>query len=174
MLDIINKLAPFFEDCYERIGVREYSKLIKVSPPTASKILKGYEKAGLLEETKYRRYLFFNANRDSKEFIDLSRIYWRGRLDELMSFIVGKSVIEPAIVLFGSLSKAEVKKSSDIDLAVIGADNKADSAEDLRLSKFEKDLDRKVEVFRFRSLSDASKLPIWKAILNGYILKGRL
>ena len=49
MLEIINNLAPFFEDCYRRISVREYSKIIKVSPPTASKILMEYYKEGLLK-----------------------------------------------------------------------------------------------------------------------------
>ena len=35
MLNIINNLRPFIEDCYRRISVREYSRLLKVSPPTA-------------------------------------------------------------------------------------------------------------------------------------------
>lgn len=48
MLDIINNLKPFFEDCYRRINVREYSRLMKISPPTASKLLSKYHKLNLL------------------------------------------------------------------------------------------------------------------------------
>ena len=44
MLKIFNELKPFFEDVYREISVREYAKLTKVSPPTASTILKKYEK----------------------------------------------------------------------------------------------------------------------------------
>jgi len=46
MLNIINSLMPFFEDCYRRINVREYSRLRKSSPPTASKILFELNKEG--------------------------------------------------------------------------------------------------------------------------------
>ena len=48
MLNIINNLKPFFEDCYGRINVREYARIIKISPPTASKILLELNKEGLL------------------------------------------------------------------------------------------------------------------------------
>ena len=172
MLDIINNLAPFFEDNYARINIRRYSRLMKISPPTASKLLKGYERAGLLESSKYERYIFFNAKRDNKNFIDLSRIYWRNKLEDLSSFLMGRFTIEPAIVLFGSLSKAEVKIDSDIDLAVIGLNNGSELLKNADLIVFEKKLGRKIEIFEFKSLADTSKLPIWKAILNGYMLRG--
>lgn len=174
MLEIINNLVPFFEDNYARINIRRYSRLNGISPPTASKLLKGYRDAGLLESSKYELYMFFSAKRDSKDFIDISRIYWRDKLEGLISFLTSKFTVEPAIVLFGSLSKAEVKIDSDIDLAVIGINNGADLLKDTELAQFEKKLGRKIEIFRFKSLVDASKLPIWKAILNGYILKGAI
>lgn len=172
MLRILNNLTPFFEDNYARINIRRYSRLMEISPPTASKLLKSYEEEGLLESSRYERYIFFTANRDSKDFIDLSRMYWRSKLEGLISFLVDGLTIEPAVVLFGSLSKAEVKTDSDVDLAVIGLDNAQDHFKDTDLSKFEKDVGRKIEIFGFKSLMDASKLPIWKAILNGYILRG--
>ena len=172
MLDIINDLAPFFEDNYARINIRRYSRLMKISPPTASKLLKGYEREGLLESSKYERYIFFSAKRGNKNFIDLSRIYWSNKLEDLSSFLMGRFIIEPAIVLFGSLSKAEVKIDSDIDLAIIGLNNGSGSLKNADLTIFEKKLGRKIEIFEFKSLADASKLPIWKAILNGYMLRG--
>ena len=174
MLDIINNLTLFFEDNYVKINVRRYSRIMKISPPTASKLLKKYEEENLLESSKYERYIFFNAKRDSKDFIDLSRIYWRNKLKELSSFLISKSTSEPTIVLFGSLSKAEVKKDSDVDLAVISLNNLLSQLKDTELSIFERNIGRKVEIFSFKSLEEASKLPIWKAILNGYILSGRL
>ena len=48
MLNIINNLKPFIEDSYRRINVREYSRLMKISPPTASKTLFELSKEGLL------------------------------------------------------------------------------------------------------------------------------
>ncbi|MGC8516615.1 MAG: hypothetical protein ACP5MT_01830, partial [Candidatus Acidifodinimicrobium sp.] len=77
MLDIINNLGIFFEDNYAKINIRHYSRFMGISPPTASKLLKNYEEENLLESSRYERYIFFNAKRDSKDFIDLSRVYWR-------------------------------------------------------------------------------------------------
>jgi DNA-binding transcriptional regulator YhcF (GntR family) len=118
MLNIINNLHPFFEDCYRRIGVREYAKIIKVSPPTASSILHSLEKEGILLKEKDRNYLFFYANKENRQFIDLSRIYWHEKLDKLILYL-DKLLINPSLILFGSLSKAEVKGSSDIDIVII-------------------------------------------------------
>lgn len=42
MLKIINDLTPFFEDCYREISVREYARIMSISPPTASKLLSYY------------------------------------------------------------------------------------------------------------------------------------
>ena len=80
MLQIINILKPFFEDCYRRINVREYGRIIKVSPPTASKILKNFEKEKILKKEREDPYLYYYANKDSDLFIDLSRIYWKSKL----------------------------------------------------------------------------------------------
>ncbi len=174
MLNIINSLAPFFEDCYEQISVRKYSRIVGVSPPTASKLLKSYEKEGLLEKSRYERYLLFSAKRDNKDFIDISRIYWRRKLSMLTDFIGKTYITEPAVVLFGSLSKAEVKKTSDVDLAIIGVNKYVDLGGNIDLSKFEKGLGRDIEIFEFKSLSDIEKMSIWKSVLNGYILMNTL
>src|SRR3989338_4369081 len=104
MLEIINNLKPFFEDCYRRIGVREYARIMRISPPTASKILSEYSSFGILSKSTERRYKLFHANKDSKEFIDLSRIYWNHKLKGLVSFLEEK-LAGPTIILFGSLSK---------------------------------------------------------------------
>ena len=114
MLKIINNLGPFFGDCYRRISVREYAKIIKVSPPTASKLLKSYYKEGLLAREKVRNYLFFHTNNKSKQFIDFSRTYWSEKLRDLLDYLE-KKLTSPTIILFGSLAKAEAKNDSDID-----------------------------------------------------------
>lgn len=49
MLKIFNNLEPFFENNYKRINVREYARLKKISPPTASKLLSELQKEDLLE-----------------------------------------------------------------------------------------------------------------------------
>lgn len=166
MLNIINNLAPFFEDCYKRINVREYAKLIKVSPPTASKILMEYRKEGLLKRQEERNYLFFFANTENKLFIDLSKIYWRNRLKELAESIE-KAAVTPLIILFGSLSKGETTSASDIDIAIIS------NKKEINLKNFEKDLKRNIQIFWFDSFNKINE-ELKNNILNGYVLSGRI
>jgi len=167
MLNLINNLKPFFKDCYRRISVREYSRIIKVSPPTASKILFSFYKEGLLVMEKDRNYIFFYANKENKDFIDLSRAYWRTQLNELITYFE-KNIVNPAVVLFGSLSKAEVTKNSDVDITIFG------NKKELNLKNFESKLNRKIQVLWFNSINDISNKDLANNIMNGYILIGRL
>lgn len=167
MLNIINNLEPFFEDCYRRINVREYAKLMKMSPPTASKVLDLYYSESLLSKEKFRNYIMFYANKDSSHFIDLSRLYWSIKLKEIMD-IMEKSLAAPTIVLFGSLSKAEAKADSDIDIAVFA------HKKDFKTELYEKKLKRKIEIFWFTSLKDIKNRELANNIINGYVLKGHL
>src|SRR3989338_4959977 len=98
MLKIFNNLKPFFEDCYRRYSVREYARSFKISPPTASKILKKFNKEGLLKVTKENNYLFFWANKENKVFLTLSRIYWGYKLNEFIEY-ANKILVNPAIIL---------------------------------------------------------------------------
>jgi|SRR3989338_2810747 len=167
MLNIINNLKPFIEDCYRRINVREYSRLRKISPPTASKILFELNKEGLLLIEKDRNYIFYYANKNSKIFVDLSRIYWNVRLNNLVDFL-NKNLTNPTIVLFGSLSKAETKNDSDIDICIIG------HKKELNIKHFEDSLKRKIQLFFFSSIEDIKNKELANNIINGYILEGRL
>ena len=166
MLNIINNLHPFIEDCYREIGVREYSRIIKTTPPTASKILKEFELEGLLKRRIDRGYLLFRANRENPLLKDLSKIYWKEKLKEVIEDINSR-LYEPAIVLFGSLIKLEAKKDSDIDLAVFTGIKK-----NINLEKFEKNLKRKIQIFTFKSLSDINSKELKTNILNSYIIQG--
>lgn len=169
MLKIINDLRPFFEDNYRRINVREYARLLKISPPTASTLLRGYHKEGILKKEEEKQYFYYFANKESSLFIDLSRIYWKIQLEKagIMDFFE-KELIIPVIILFGSLSKAEAKQDSDIDIAVFTSTKK-----DLNLKQFEKRLGRAVQLFLFQKMEKIKNKELLKNILNGHILKGR-
>ncbi|MBU0459338.1 MAG: nucleotidyltransferase domain-containing protein [Nanoarchaeota archaeon] len=167
MLTIINNLAPFFEDCYRRINVREYGKIRNMSPPTASKLLNSFYKEGLLNKEIERNYYFFTANKISQSFIDLSHFYWREQLVKLTDFL-NQKLTSPAIVLFGSLAKAEAKQDSDFDLAIFAHKKQVD------LKKFEKELGRTIQLFWFPSLNSIKAKELATNIINGYTLNGRL
>ena len=167
MLKIINDLQPFFEDCYRRINVREYSRMMKCSPPTASSKLKQCAKEELLNEEPSRQFKFYYANRENKQFIDLSRIYWSGRLKPLAVYLE-KQGIHPGIVVYGSLAKGETTKDSDIDIALFSHKKK------LSLQQFENQFKRKIHILGLPSLSGLKNKELANNIANGYILQGRV
>ena len=167
MLKIINNLKPFFEDCYRRINVREFSRITKISPPTASKILLDYHKEGLLLMEKNRNYIFYYANKNDKVFLELSRIYWRNKLSEILEYL-DKNLLNPTIILFGSLSKAETKNNSDVDLCILA------HKKELNLTKFEKKLKRKIQLFFFNSIDEIKNKELANNIVNGHIINGRI
>lgn len=167
MLKIINTLRLFFEDCYRRINVREYSRVMRISAPTASKILFEMNKGGLLKMEKDRNYIFFYANKENRDFVELLRIYWRGKLREVIDYLE-KDITSPTIILFGSVAKAETREDSDIDIAVFG------HKKNLDLSTFEKRLKRKIQIFWFSSIKKVNNKELVNNIINGHILSGRL
>lgn len=167
MLKIINDLKPFFEDCYRRINVREYAKIMCISPPTASKLLSYYYREKLLLKSRYKNLLLFFANNKNKQFINLSRIYWSERLKEVIE-ILEKRLVSPTIILFGSLSKAEAKSDSDIDLAVFA------HKKEINIERLEKKLKRKIRIFWFKSLKEIKNRELANNIVNGYVLIGRI
>lgn len=167
MLEIINNLEPFIEDCYSEIGVREYSRMMKISPPTASIMLKKFEFEGLLKKREDKKYFLFRANRESPVLTDLSRIYWRQKMQKILDYL-NSEFHYPTIILFGSLTKLEAKDDSDIDIAILTNIKKI-----VNLEKYEKMLNRKLQLFAFKSLSKINN-DLKNSIINGFLIQGEL
>lgn len=167
MLEIIDRLEVFFEDCYREISVREYAREIGVSPPTASKLLNSFASEGILTRREERGFLLFRIDGEGRAALELSRIYWSEKLDELIGFLRDELYFE-SVVLFGSLGKLEVTKNSDVDLAVFCRSDK-----EIDLKKFEKKLGREIQVFRFDKLDDVGE-ELRLNIVNGCVLGGYL
>jgi len=168
MLKLFNNLKPFMEDCYMELGVREYSRVTKISPPTASKILKGFESEGLLKKRLDKVYLLFRANRENTVLKDLARSYWRQQLKNLIDYL-NSELHSPAIILFGSLAKLETKKDSDIDIALLTSIDKK-----IILDKYEKILKRRIQLFIFKSLTKITNKELKINVMNGYLIQGEL
>ena len=168
MLSVFNDLKPFFEDNYRRISVREYARMAKISPPSASKLLNSCSKEALLNREKEKNYIYYVANKENKVFIELSRIYWFQRFENsgLIEHL-RKEFLVQVIVLFGSFSKAEIRAGSDVDIAIFNATTKAP-----RMNNFEKKLGRKIQLFIFKSKEEVENKDLLSNILNGFILLG--
>lgn len=170
MLKIFKDLKSFFEDCYREINVRDYAKIIKASPPTASKLAKGYCSEDLLKKRIEKQNVFFRANRENCIFVRLSQIYWQEKIRKTGLLERIQNELSPnAIILFGSLSKAEARKDSDMDLAVLSYSNK-----EIDVSEFSEKLGRKIQIFSFESLQSIKSNELRNSILNGTVINGVL
>ncbi len=168
MLKEMYNLRIFFEDCYRRVSVREYAKLIHVTPPTASSLLKKFQSENLLLFQKEHGRHFFYANRESRDFIDLSRMYWRNNLQEIVDLIL-KETVQATIILYGSLCKAETNLKSEIDILVLSRETKK-----IHFEKEEKKLKRNVSLLQFNSLKEIQNEHLRNNVVNGYRLHGFL
>ena len=156
MLDIFNRLQPFFEDSYLESGVREYSRLVNISPPCASDWLKRFEKEGILASRLERNHLLFRTNRNSLALKHISLAYWSVKLMKLVEHLSNK-LNEPDIWLFGSLTKLETRKESDIDIFVNCTE------QDIDVEDFEKLFNRKIEI-HFKESYSALEANIQKGL----------
>jgi predicted nucleotidyltransferase len=160
-------MAPFFEDCYRRISVREYAKLVHVSPPTASKLLKRYAEGGLLlSKAEFGRLLFW-LNREHPDVVQLTRLYWSRSLAKVVEQL-RNALVDPTIVLFGSAAKAELTNGSDIDIAVFAGVKRAQ-----RLPAVGRVSGHEISLHVFPSLRSVPK-ELRENIFNGQVLFGRL
>jgi predicted nucleotidyltransferase len=161
MLKIFNLLKPFFEDVYREFSVREYGRIKKLSPPTASKALKQFSKENLLIKTKRGIYLIFRANKEYHLFKDLAIAYWHERLFHLFENIHEKVLFKP-IILFGSIAKTENTAESDLDIYI------DIPRRELNIGFIEKKLKRKVQLH----FKEESKNPhLLENIKKGIIIK---
>jgi len=151
----------------ESLSQRETAKILKVSPTAVSKSIKKMKNTNLIKIEKTKTINFISFNRDEKKAIELKRvenlrnIYLSGLSGYLEEQLAGA-----AIIMFGSYSLGEDTKDSDIDIAVIERKQKA-----LALNKYEKVLNRKINLNFYRSWKDIHT-NLKNSILEGLLLHG--
>ena len=162
-------LETIFRQPRTRFTIRELARKVGIAPPTALLIVRALKKEGIVIETHVARASQISANLDSllytrkKRLYNLDSVYSSGLVDCL-----AQEYNEPkAIILFGSYSRGDDVERSDIDLAILTAEEK-----DLDLTRFEKILQRKISIHEIQ-LKQASE-EFKNNLYNGIILHGAL
>ncbi len=162
-------LQLFFDYPETGFHIREIARQIEKHPNTVLKDVHLLEKEGLLHIKATRAIVQVTANRDSKLFIRLKRIsnlraiYLSGIVD----FLHKEYGAPKAIILFGSYSRGEDTKRSDIDIAIITSHNIS-----TKLTKYESSLKRTIQLHKI-DLKKASK-EFTTNLANGIVLEGYL
>jgi predicted nucleotidyltransferase len=170
MFKLLNILNPFFIDPNNEFNVREISRIIKISPATASKYLKDMSNKDILKHKIFKNLDLYKANLENDMFTDLKKFYTvrkikdLGLLGELNDFYY-----KPNIVLFGSAAFGLDDKSSDLDFLI--------NSENIRLldvKPYEKKLNRKIELFVYDSISKIKNEDLLQSMLQGIIIQGEI
>ena len=162
----------FFLNPTKEHYLMDISRKIGIAHTSVKNSLTKLVNLGLIEEKKEKKgtriFPVYMAKREEKSFIRYKKLHNLSLLLEskLIEFIEEK-LTPKCIVLFGSYSRGEDIEDSDIDLFV------ECKKEGLSLSKFEKNLGRKIELHFNESFASYPK-ELKNNIINGIVLNGFL
>jgi predicted nucleotidyltransferase len=168
--DNIQKVLQVFFDDPISSGVgfqlREISRTIALAPKSVKIYLEELEKENLIVRKRIHGYPMYYANRDDDYFRFLKKLNTLRSIEEsgLLDYLNDRCMPD-VMILFGSASKGEDIKTSDIDIYLQCGEKKID------LAGYEKKLKRKINLFfekNFNRLSDELK----NNIINGDKLRG--
>ena len=161
-------ISKIFEDPSKKYYVRELAREAKVNPNSVINTIKQLEKEKIIQKKTRKHIVEIFADLDNPAFLrkkrifNLMQIYDSGIADYLI-----KSYNPKSIILFGSYSRGEDIKKSDIDIAVI-----TDNEKIANLEIFEKKLSRKIHLLLLQYKKINNELYI--SLINGIILYGYL
>ncbi len=163
-------LSVFFDDPEAEFQLREIGRKTRLAPTSVKLHMEALSKEGLITSKRHRvqGYPLYSANRGAGGFRFLKKINTAIAIREsrLLAYLSDKCMPD-AIVLFGSASKGEDTRDSDLDMLLICPEKK------LVLENFEKTLNRKINLFFSEDFSKLSK-ELKNNIINGTVLEGYL
>ena len=159
----------FFLNPTERLRVRQIERAVKVPLPSAILYAKEMEKEKMIKSSIISGANLYSADRSSIKFLYEKRLFNIGSLYKsgLVEFLITE-YSNPTIAVFGSYSKGEDIEKSDIDLYVETTKKIAG------LERFEKVLQRPIQIFSYRNFQKIENKNLANSILNGVVLNGFL
>lgn len=169
---MLRTLEIFFLNPTKGHYLKDISRKIKIAHTSVKKNLNELVKFGIIKENiekrGKRKFPIYKADIHNKTFRKYKIIYNISSLIEsnLIDFIEEK-LSPKSIVVFGSYQKGEDIETSDIDIFV------ECKKEELSLAKFEKILNRKIEL-HFNNNFFSYPKELKNNIVNGMVLSGFL
>src|SRR3989344_4594449 len=167
-----NILSLFYEYPTKHWHFEELIKEAKISRPQLNIWLKKFIKEELIKKLEPKnKNPYYIGNYESPNYQNNKRLY---ALENLNKTGFLKHLLElpkaKTIILFGSLSRWDWYKDSDIDLFILG------NPEGLKESEFSRKLHRDIQIFSFENKKELKNLSLGllKNIISGYRIKGNL
>ncbi|PIN75853.1 hypothetical protein COV18_01585 [Candidatus Woesearchaeota archaeon CG10_big_fil_rev_8_21_14_0_10_37_12] len=167
-----NVLNLFFEEPTKQWHFENIIKTAKISRPQAAQWLKNFAKKYLIKRIKTKGKMpHYIANYESEEYQISKKLFALNKLAETGFFSDLKKLTKAkTIILFGSMSRWDWHKDSDIDLFVYG------SSEGLNKNFYRGKLHKEIQIFECKDKRDLAKYKpaLLKNILEGQLIKGNL
>lgn len=163
-------LEIFFNNPTKELHFEEILKDANIARSKCDRWLKEFIKKGLIRRIKKKGEMpYYISSYDSpayknkKKIFALNKFYEHGLLDHLSSIKKAK-----AVILFGSFSRSDWYKGSDIDIFIYG------DVKGLRLAQYETKLKRNIELFHCKDKIELKRYGqgLIKNIIKGTIIKG--
>lgn len=160
----------FFNESSRHWHFKDIIKEAKISEDRANYWLKQFLKEELVKHIKPRRKMpYFIANfehpnyKNKKKIFAFNKLYKSGFLSHLCTLKNAKTII-----IFGSFSRSDWHKKSDIDLFIYG------DPKGLNIGRYELALHRDIQLFTSKSIRELKKIGngLVRNIINGNIIKG--
>ena len=136
----------FFEDTLKRWHFEDIVKASGMSRERVNHYLKELLKEKFIARTKPKGKMpYYIANRDLEKFRAEKRFYGLGLLKEMFEHLNSLGGVKTAI-LFGSFSRGDFSRSSDIDLFIYGDAGEFDKA------RFELKIKREIQLFSYNNV----------------------
>ena len=156
----------FFIYPTSKLRVREIERTLKLPLPSVIRYCKEYEQEGILKTLKTGNVIFYTADSANevylleKRLFNIKQIHNSGLLNHIK-----ETLNNPVIILFGSYAKGEDTENSDIDLYI-----ETPSKKSINLEKFEKILQRKIQIFKYDNITKIQNIHLANNIINGITL----
>ena len=163
-------LEPFF-NIPKHWHFEELHKAASISKPQLSYWLKRYERQGLVKKIKPKGKMpYYVAVQENPDYQIKKRMYAMNLLTDVgllshLSALKGAKVV----ILFGSFSRWDWYKDSDIDIFVYGSDD------DFEQGKYELKLNREIQVHNAKDKTDLKRIDrMIPYIIAGDFIKGSI
>ena len=158
----------FFLNPTIKLRVRQIERQIKVPLPSVIRYTKELENEEILKSSEIANIITYSADRMSKQFLLEKKLFNIGQLfsSKVVDFLI-EQFSNPTIITFGSYSKGEDIEKSDIDIYIESPVKK-----EINLKKFEKDHQRRIQIFIYNDITKVENKELANNILNGITLNG--
>lgn len=165
-------VSLFFNEPTKQWHFEEILGVAGISRPQATHWLKKFTKGGLIKRVKLRGKMpYYVADFESPNYQTEKRLFALRTLSEsgLLNHLLALPKAQ-TVLLFGSLSRWDWYKDSDIDLFIYG------SPEGLETGRFRTRLHREIQTFVCRDKEGLKKYgpSLLRNIAEGYLVKGNL